>query len=105
MEKQAKAQDQVAMPSQVKQHSEPSKRESETNDIGDRSQEARFGFTNIGGTGSVSIESHFSLSVFFYIYLYFQDVYYASFSFPVSKEFIKITLKNCYSQYYFAYFL
>lgn len=52
MEKQAKAQDQVAMPSQVKQHSEPSKRESETNDIGDRSQEARFGFTNIGGTGS-----------------------------------------------------
>lgn len=55
MEKQAKAQDQVAMPSQIKQHNEASKRESETNDIADRGQEARFGFTNIGGTGSVSI--------------------------------------------------
>ncbi|XP_024882135.1 uncharacterized protein LOC112461212 [Temnothorax curvispinosus] len=53
MEKQAKAQDQVAMPSsQIKQHNEPSKRESETNDIVDRGQEARFGFTNVGGTGS-----------------------------------------------------
>jgi len=48
MEKQPKAQDQVT-PSQIKQ------RESETNDITDRNQEARFGFTNIGGTGSVSI--------------------------------------------------
>ncbi|XP_028044774.2 uncharacterized protein LOC105828652 [Monomorium pharaonis] len=53
MEKQAKAQDQVAMPSsQIKQHAETSKREPETNDITDRNQEARFGFTNIGGTGS-----------------------------------------------------
>ncbi|KYM96512.1 hypothetical protein ALC62_12879, partial [Cyphomyrmex costatus] len=53
MEKQAKAQDQVAMPSsQIKQHDEASKRESETNDIADRSQEARFGFTNVGSTGS-----------------------------------------------------
>ncbi|KAL0110072.1 hypothetical protein PUN28_013602 [Cardiocondyla obscurior] len=53
MEKQAKAQDQIAMPSsQIKQQNEASKRESETNDIADRSQEARFGFTNVGGTGS-----------------------------------------------------
>ncbi|XP_011697168.1 PREDICTED: uncharacterized protein LOC105455497 [Wasmannia auropunctata] len=53
MDKQAKAQDQVAMPSsQIKQHDEASKRESETNDIADRGQEARFGFTNIGSTGS-----------------------------------------------------
>ncbi|XP_011052269.1 PREDICTED: uncharacterized protein LOC105144802 [Acromyrmex echinatior] len=52
MEKQAKAQDQVAMPSQIKQHDEASKREPETNDIADRSQEARFGFTNVGSTGS-----------------------------------------------------
>ncbi|XP_011861534.1 PREDICTED: uncharacterized protein LOC105558446 [Vollenhovia emeryi] len=53
MDKQAKVQDQMAMPStQIKQHNEASKRESETNDIADRGQEARFGFTNIGGTGS-----------------------------------------------------
>ncbi|XP_011636271.1 uncharacterized protein LOC105426656 [Pogonomyrmex barbatus] len=53
MEKQAKAQDQVAMPSsQIKQNDETSKRDSEVNDISDRGQEARFGFTNIGGTGS-----------------------------------------------------
>ncbi|RLU16251.1 hypothetical protein DMN91_012011 [Ooceraea biroi] len=45
MEKQAKAQDQVP-PSQIKQREEVSKRESETNDITDRNQEARFGFTN-----------------------------------------------------------
>lgn len=64
MEKQGKAQDQVAMPSsQDKQHNEPSKRESETNDIVDRGQEARFGFTNIGGTGSVSIEMDFSFNL------------------------------------------
>lgn len=74
MEKQAKAQDQVAMPSsQIKQHSEASKRESETNDIGDRGQEARFGFTNVGSTGSVSIEYWISPSLFlvFNKYLYF----------------------------------
>lgn len=53
MEKQAKAQDQVAMPSShLKQREEVSKRESETNDITDRNQEARFGFTNVGSTGS-----------------------------------------------------
>ncbi|XP_020277884.1 uncharacterized protein LOC109851822 [Pseudomyrmex gracilis] len=52
MEKYAKAQDQIAMPStQIKQHDVTSK--SETNDITDRNQEARFGgFTNIGSTGS-----------------------------------------------------
>jgi hypothetical protein len=54
MEKQPKAQDQMT-PSQIRQHDEVSKRESETNDITDRNQEARFGFTNIGSTGSVSI--------------------------------------------------
>lgn len=54
MEKQAKVQDQVAMPSQINQREETTKRDSETNDIADRSQEARFGFTNIGSTGSVS---------------------------------------------------
>lgn len=56
MEKQAKAQDQIAMPSQINQRVEDaSKRDSEANDITDRNQEARFGFTNIGGTGSVSM--------------------------------------------------
>lgn len=41
----------------IKQREEnPPKRESEMNDVTDRGQEARFGFTNIGGTGSVSIE-------------------------------------------------
>ncbi|KMQ96855.1 hypothetical protein RF55_2841 [Lasius niger] len=39
--------------SQIKQREEnPPKRESEMNDVTDRGQEARFGFTNIGGTGS-----------------------------------------------------
>ncbi|XP_072749628.1 uncharacterized protein [Anoplolepis gracilipes] len=54
VEKHAKAQDQVAMPSsQIKQREEnPPKRESEMNDVTDRGQEPRFGFTNIGGTGS-----------------------------------------------------
>ncbi|XP_019883527.2 uncharacterized protein LOC105252653 [Camponotus floridanus] len=54
MEKHAKVQDQIAMPSsQIKQREEnPLKRESEMNDVTDRGQEARFGFTNIGGTGS-----------------------------------------------------
>ncbi|XP_029174248.1 uncharacterized protein LOC114942925 [Nylanderia fulva] len=52
VEKHAKAQDQIAMPSsQVKQENPP-KRESEMNDVTDRGQEARFGFTNIGSTGS-----------------------------------------------------
>lgn len=57
MEKHAKAQDQIAMPSsQIKPREEnPPKRESEINDVTDRGQEARFGFTNIGSTGSVSI--------------------------------------------------
>ncbi|XP_012226366.2 uncharacterized protein [Linepithema humile] len=53
MEKHGKAEDQIAMPSsQIKQRDETPKRESETNDISDRNQEARFGFTNIGSTGS-----------------------------------------------------
>ncbi|XP_050444973.1 uncharacterized protein LOC126848257 isoform X1 [Cataglyphis hispanica] len=55
VEKHAKAQDQIAMPSSqiIKQREEnPPKRESEMNDVTDRGQEARFGFTNIGGTGS-----------------------------------------------------
>jgi len=71
MEKHAKAQDQVAMPSsQIKQREENlPKRESEMNDVTDRGQEARFGFTNIGGTGSVSIELCVSLLPFFYKYL------------------------------------
>lgn len=57
MEKHAKAQDQIAMPSQINQRDESSKRgDSETNDITDRNQEARFGFTNVGGTGTVSIK-------------------------------------------------
>lgn len=56
--------------SQIKQREEnPPRRESEMNDVTDRGgQEARFGFTNIGGTGSVSIELCFSLLSFFYGY-------------------------------------
>ncbi|XP_014486690.1 PREDICTED: uncharacterized protein LOC106750699 [Dinoponera quadriceps] len=50
IEKQAKVQDQVAMTSQINQREETPKRDS--NDITDRNQEARFGFTNIGSTGS-----------------------------------------------------
>lgn len=99
MEKQAKAQDQVAMPSsQIKQHDEASKRESETNDIADRGQEARFGFTNIGGTGSVSIESDFSLPVsfVFYRYLYFLGILlHFFFSIPrFYRKFYKIFFKK-----------
>lgn len=68
MEKNGKAEDQIAMPSQIKQHDVP-KRESETNDITDRNQEARFGFTNIGSTGSVSIKTGFFSRVFCNKYL------------------------------------
>ncbi|XP_017793711.1 PREDICTED: uncharacterized protein LOC108575433, partial [Habropoda laboriosa] len=54
MEKSAKSQDQLAQPSQLELRSETaSKRgDTETNDITDRSQEPRFGFTNLGSTGS-----------------------------------------------------
>ncbi|XP_076235257.1 uncharacterized protein LOC143179782 [Calliopsis andreniformis] len=53
LEKAAKSQDQIAMPSQVDSRSETLKRgDTDTNDITDRSQEPRFGFTNIGSTGS-----------------------------------------------------
>lgn len=55
IKKQTKVQDQVAMPSQINQREETLRRDSETNNITDRSQEARFGFTNIGSTGSVNI--------------------------------------------------
>lgn len=55
MEKAAKSQDQIAMPSQVNSRTETTKRgDTDTNDVTDRSQEPRFGFTNIGSTGSVS---------------------------------------------------
>ncbi|CAK9813362.1 hypothetical protein ANTQUA_LOCUS7596 [Anthophora quadrimaculata] len=54
MEKSGKSQDQLALPSQLELRSETaSKRgDTETNDITDRSQEPRFGFTNLGSTGS-----------------------------------------------------
>ncbi|KZC06225.1 hypothetical protein WN55_10134 [Dufourea novaeangliae] len=54
LEKGPKSQDQIAMPSQMEPRSESATRrsETETNDITDRSQEPRFGFTNIGSTGS-----------------------------------------------------
>ncbi|KAK2583651.1 hypothetical protein KPH14_009586 [Odynerus spinipes] len=54
LEKAGKSQDQVAMPSQMDVRSDTSTKRGETtiNDISDRSQEARFGFTNIGSTGS-----------------------------------------------------
>jgi len=96
MEKQAKAQDQVAMPSsQIKQHNvEASKRESETNDIADRGQEARFGFTNVGGTGSVSIKSDFSFSIFF--------VFYKQVSVP--STYINVTLPPFHRKIYKIYF-
>lgn len=56
LEKNGKSQDQIAMPSETKLRSESSTRRSDVddNDITDRSQEARFGFTNLGSTGSVS---------------------------------------------------
>ena len=54
LEKSPKSHDQIAMPSQVDSRSEtPTKRgDTDTNDITDRSQEPRFGFTNVGSTGS-----------------------------------------------------
>ncbi|XP_053984173.1 uncharacterized protein LOC128893858 [Hylaeus anthracinus] len=54
MEKSRQSHDQIAMPSQVDPQSEiPTKRDdTDANDIADRSQEPRFGFTNIGSTGS-----------------------------------------------------
>jgi len=105
MEKQAKVQDQIAMPSShIKQHDEVSKRESETNDIGDRGQEARFGFTNIGSTGSVSIESGFFFSSCLFrilqISIFSEHSFGPRFSFS-RENFIKFTLKN-YNRYYFA---
>ncbi|XP_076764758.1 uncharacterized protein LOC143431677 [Xylocopa sonorina] len=51
--KSAKSQDQIAMPSQVESREASTKRaDTDTNDITDRNQEARFGFTNLGSTGS-----------------------------------------------------
>ncbi|KAK1117252.1 hypothetical protein K0M31_016805 [Melipona bicolor] len=54
LEKNGKSQDQIAMPSEPKLRSETSTRRSDVdnNDITDRNQEARFGFTNLGSTGS-----------------------------------------------------
>lgn len=57
-----KSRDQLALPSQRSDVSNESKESSsgklatssETNEISDRSQEPRFGFTNVGGTGTVS---------------------------------------------------
>ena len=54
LEKNGKSQDQIAMPSQVELRSETSTKrgDTESNSIMDRSQDARFGFTNLGTTGS-----------------------------------------------------
>ncbi|KAF3421022.1 hypothetical protein E2986_09378 [Frieseomelitta varia] len=54
LEKNGKSHDQIAMPSEPKLRSETSTSRSDVdnNDITDRSQEARFGFTNLGSTGS-----------------------------------------------------
>ncbi|XP_012145077.1 uncharacterized protein LOC105663015 [Megachile rotundata] len=54
LEKNAKSRDQIAMPSQVELRSETSTKrgDTESNDIAERSQDARFGFTNLGTTGS-----------------------------------------------------
>ncbi|XP_043494370.1 uncharacterized protein LOC122519147 [Polistes fuscatus] len=54
MEKAGKAQDQIAMPSQAEVRTDTSTKRGETtiNEISDRNQEARFGFTNIGSSGS-----------------------------------------------------
>lgn len=57
LEKNAKSQDQIAMPSEPRLRSETSTKRSDVDndvDITDRSQEPRFGFTNLGSTGSVS---------------------------------------------------
>lgn len=69
MEKVGKAQDQVAMPSQAEVRTDTSTKHGETtiNDISDRNQEARFGFTNIGSSGSVSIKT------VYIIYIPFSD--------------------------------
>ncbi|KAI4486324.1 hypothetical protein M0802_012343 [Mischocyttarus mexicanus] len=54
MEKAGKAHDQIAMPSQTEIRTDASTKRGDTtiNDISDRNQEARFGFTNIGSSGS-----------------------------------------------------
>ncbi|XP_031831282.1 uncharacterized protein LOC116426452 isoform X2 [Nomia melanderi] len=54
LERDPKSQDQVAMPSHVDPRAETSTKrsDSETNDITDRSQEPRFGFTSVGSTGT-----------------------------------------------------
>ncbi|XP_012275839.1 uncharacterized protein LOC105697258 [Orussus abietinus] len=56
LQKSSKAQDQLAMATETRNAEEAqlaTKRNSaETNDISDRNQEPRFGFTNVGGTGS-----------------------------------------------------
>ena len=52
-----KSLDQMAMPSLRAQDTADSHKKlssSQTNDVPDRTQEPRFGFTNIGGTGTVS---------------------------------------------------
>lgn len=56
MDKSAKSQDQLAMPSQTELRNETSakRNDMDSNDITDRSQEPRFSFTNLGSTGSVS---------------------------------------------------
>lgn len=66
LEKNGKSQDQIAMPSQVELRSETSTKrgDTESNSIMDRSQDARFGFTNLGTTGSVS---QFSLMKISYV--------------------------------------
>lgn len=54
MDKNAKSQDQLAMPSQAELRNETSakRNDMDSNDITDRSQEPRFSFTNLGSTGS-----------------------------------------------------
>lgn len=64
MEKVGKAQDQLAMPSQAEIRMDATTKHGEAagtiNDISDRNQEARFGFTNIGSSGSVSGKSSYN---------------------------------------------
>nr|XP_033323855.1 uncharacterized protein LOC117219073 [Megalopta genalis] len=52
LERDPKTQDQLAMPSQVDPRSETKRSESTANDITDRNQEPRFGFTSVGTTGT-----------------------------------------------------
>ncbi|XP_014218344.2 uncharacterized protein LOC106646738 [Copidosoma floridanum] len=54
-EKSAKAQDQVAMPSQAKRKEGDSSR---NNELNDRSQEPRFGFTNVGDNSGYGVSSY-----------------------------------------------